>query len=80
VNSDIRVVPEKRALWDALPKPSALEHSTMAIKEYLGRLQLYILLALEKPMLNGHDVGDENRTNSRPQEELGKAASRGARC
>lgn len=42
VTSDVRVVPEKRVLWDALPKPSALEHSTMAIKEYLGRLQLYM--------------------------------------
>lgn len=42
VTSDIRVVPEKRALWEALPKPSALDNSSIAIKEYLGRLQLNV--------------------------------------
>lgn len=39
VTSDIRVVPEKRPFWEWLPKPKALDESTLAIKEYLGRLQ-----------------------------------------
>lgn len=39
VSSDIRVVPEKRGFWEWLPKPRALEESTIAIKEHLGRLQ-----------------------------------------
>ncbi|WP_370261155.1 YdcF family protein [Limnobacter sp.] len=40
VVADIRVIPEQRDAWEHLPKPQALDESTMAIKEYLGRLQL----------------------------------------
>lgn len=40
VRADIRVLHEKRQFWDHLPKPQALDESTTAIKEYLGRLQL----------------------------------------
>lgn len=40
VRSDIRVLPNQRKFWEWLPKPQALDESTMAIKEYLGRLQL----------------------------------------
>ncbi|HEX4844149.1 MAG TPA: YdcF family protein [Limnobacter sp.] len=39
VVADLRVVPEQRDWWDHLPKPMALDESTLAIKEYLGRLQ-----------------------------------------
>jgi len=42
VRADIRVLHEKRQFWDHLPKPQALDESTMAIKEYLGRLQLKV--------------------------------------
>lgn len=40
VRTDIRVLYEQRPFWEWLPKPIALDESTMAIKEYLGRLQL----------------------------------------
>ena len=40
VRSDIRVLPNQRKFWEWLPKPQALDESTTAIKEYLGRLQL----------------------------------------
>mgnify|MGYP006175794151 CR=1 FL=1 len=40
VRTDIRVLHESRAFWEWLPKPQALDESTIAIKEYLGRLQL----------------------------------------
>lgn len=42
VRADIRVLHEKRQFWDHLPKPQALDESTTAIKEYLGRLQLKV--------------------------------------
>lgn len=42
VRADIRITPEVTPLWQKLPKPTALDRSTMAIKEYLGRLQLYV--------------------------------------
>ncbi|HEX4918077.1 MAG TPA: YdcF family protein [Limnobacter sp.] len=42
VVADLRVIPEQRDAWDHLPKPLALEESTLAIKEYLGRLQLAV--------------------------------------
>lgn len=42
VRADIRVLHEKRQFWDHLPKPQALDESTTAIKEYLGRLQLWV--------------------------------------
>ena len=47
VRSDIRVLHEKRAFWEWLPKPQALDESTVAIKEYLGRLQLKVSGAYE---------------------------------
>lgn len=40
VRADIRVLHEKRPFWEWLPKPQALDESTIAIKEYLGRWQL----------------------------------------
>lgn len=42
VRADIRVLHEKRRFWDHLPKPQALDESTTAIKEFLGRLQLKV--------------------------------------
>ena len=42
VRADIRVLNESRAFWEYLPKPQALDESTIAIKEYLGRLQLKV--------------------------------------
>ena len=39
VRSDIRVLPNQRNVWEWLPRPQALDESTMAIKEHLGRLQ-----------------------------------------
>nr|WP_306815363.1 YdcF family protein [Limnobacter parvus] len=42
VRTDIRVLYEQRPVWEWLPKPQALEESTTAIKEYLGRLQLKV--------------------------------------
>jgi uncharacterized SAM-binding protein YcdF (DUF218 family) len=42
VRADIRVLHENRKFWDHLPKPQALDESTTAIKEYLGRLQLKV--------------------------------------
>lgn len=40
VLADVRIVPEQKASWEYLPKPEALERSTMAIKEHLGLLQV----------------------------------------
>jgi uncharacterized SAM-binding protein YcdF (DUF218 family) len=40
VRTDIRVLNEARPFWEWLPKPQALDESTIAIKEHLGRLQL----------------------------------------
>ena len=42
VRADVRVIPDQRQFWEYLPKPQALDESTMAIKEYLGRLQLRV--------------------------------------
>lgn len=42
VRTDIRVLYEQRPFWEWLPKPQALDESTLAIKEYLGRLQLKV--------------------------------------
>lgn len=42
VRADVRVIPDQRQFWEHLPKPQALDESTMAIKEYLGRLQLRV--------------------------------------
>ncbi|HEX4878983.1 MAG TPA: YdcF family protein [Limnobacter sp.] len=42
VVADLRVIPEQRDAWDHLPKPMALDESTLAIKEYLGRFQLAV--------------------------------------
>lgn len=42
VRADIRVTPEHRPVWRRLPGPEALAHSTIAIKEYLGRLQTVV--------------------------------------
>ncbi|MGV3469887.1 YdcF family protein [Limnobacter sp.] len=47
VRADIRVLNESRAFWEYLPKPQALDESTIAIKEYLGRLQLKVSGAYE---------------------------------
>ncbi|KYP10149.1 MAG: hypothetical protein A0129_14430 [Limnobacter sp. CACIAM 66H1] len=47
VRADIRVLNESRAFWEYLPKPQALDESTIAIKEYLGRLQLKVNGAYE---------------------------------
>lgn len=47
VRTDIRVLNESRAFWEWLPKPQALDESTIAIKEYLGRLQLKVSGAYE---------------------------------
>jgi uncharacterized SAM-binding protein YcdF (DUF218 family) len=48
VRSDIRVLPNQRKFWEWLPKPQALDESTIAIKEYLGRLQLKASSVYEK--------------------------------
>ena len=40
--TDFRVTPEKKPFWQCLPKPEALDRSTLSIKEYLGRLQLVV--------------------------------------
>jgi uncharacterized SAM-binding protein YcdF (DUF218 family) len=40
VLADVRVIPNERSVWEWLPRPQALEESTLAIKEYLGRFQL----------------------------------------
>jgi uncharacterized SAM-binding protein YcdF (DUF218 family) len=42
VRADVRVIPDQRQFWEYLPKPQALDESTMAIKEHLGRLQLRV--------------------------------------
>lgn len=42
VRADIRVIPDDRKYWEWLPKARALDESTIAIKEYLGRLQLKV--------------------------------------
>lgn len=42
IRTDIRVLNERRQFWEWLPKPQALDESTIAIKEYLGRLQLKV--------------------------------------
>jgi uncharacterized SAM-binding protein YcdF (DUF218 family) len=42
VRADIRVLHENRQFWDHLPKPQALDESTAAIKEFLGRFQLKV--------------------------------------
>lgn len=42
VRADIRVLPNDRKFWEWLPKPQALDESTLAIKEYLGRFQLKV--------------------------------------
>lgn len=42
VRTDVRVLRERRPFWEWLPKPQALEESTVAIKEYLGRLQIKV--------------------------------------
>lgn len=48
VRSDVRVLAEKRRVWEWLPKPQALDESTIAIKEYLGRLQMGAASLYEK--------------------------------
>lgn len=48
VRSDVRVIPNQRKWWEWLPKPQALDESTLAIKEYLGRLQLGLSSLYEK--------------------------------
>ena len=47
VRTDIRVLNEARPFWEWLPKPQALDESTIAIKERLGRLQLKVSGAYE---------------------------------
>jgi uncharacterized SAM-binding protein YcdF (DUF218 family) len=47
VRTDIRVLHESRSFWEWLPKPQALDENTLAIKEYLGRLQLKVSAAYE---------------------------------
>ena len=42
VRADVRIIPDEKSVWEYLPKPQALELSTMAIKEYMGRLQLLV--------------------------------------
>jgi len=42
VRADIRVIPDERKFWEWLPKARSLDESTIAIKEYLGRLQLKV--------------------------------------
>ncbi|MCQ8895682.1 YdcF family protein [Limnobacter humi] len=42
VRCDIRVVPEQTQFWEELPRYESLERSTLAIKEWLGRLQLHV--------------------------------------
>lgn len=43
VCSDLRITGEKRPLWEWLPRSQALDRSSLAIKEYLGRLQQWVL-------------------------------------
>lgn len=40
--ADIRIVPERKLTWQLLPKASALERSTIALKERFGLLQIYV--------------------------------------
>lgn len=40
--SDVRVVPADKPLWQYLPKPDALNESTIALKERLGMFQLSV--------------------------------------
>lgn len=42
VRADIRVTPESKPLFQWLPRPDALDNSTAALKEYLGRLQRFV--------------------------------------
>jgi uncharacterized SAM-binding protein YcdF (DUF218 family) len=42
VRADVRVTPEKKAFWQWLPRADALDRSSTSIKEYLGRLQLFV--------------------------------------
>lgn len=43
VVADVRVTFEGRPGWEWLPKSGSLDRSTLAIKEWLGRLQLHVL-------------------------------------
>jgi uncharacterized SAM-binding protein YcdF (DUF218 family) len=49
VSSDVRVIPENRPEWALLPSARALDDSTTAIKEYLGRLQLDVSRFYTRP-------------------------------
>ncbi|HEY1059808.1 MAG TPA: YdcF family protein [Limnobacter sp.] len=39
---DVRVLPEHKQLWEELPRHESLQRSTLAIKEWLGGLQLRV--------------------------------------
>lgn len=43
VCSDIRITGEQRPFWEWLPRSQSLDRSSLAIKEYLGRLQQGVL-------------------------------------
>lgn len=42
VISDVRVIPDKKSVWHYFPSASSLDRSTIALKERLGWLQLYV--------------------------------------